>query len=386
MKKYKTSILIPDGESHNMLLYVVNCLSYVKGLEIYVMSSRKNNPMRYSRHIKGYTYYTKTNSDLNWINNINKEIEKHNIDVVMPIFEIGIKRLIEYRSKILQENKLGLLPTLASFNTAINKGLLSKYLEANDILGPKTVIIASNAGLDKVNDLSFPVIIKPVEGFGGGQGIDVFSTVEDLKNHFINNDFNYVNIVQEYIIGYDIDCSVLCRDGDILAFTIQKGNMIGENQLAPQFGLSFLYEEELYNIVEKLMKSLDWNGVAHVDMRYDQNTKQFKVIEVNTRFWASLDASLIAGVNFPHLYCLSSIGNVFQKPQYEFVKYLSLKGLIKKIKKDIKFIFKINFILNNTPFKFALKDPIPMIYKFISRTKVILISKFIKRFKKKNQP
>ena len=234
-----------------------------------------------------------------------------------------------------------------------------------------------------MNDLNFPVIIKPLEGFGGGQGIDVFNTVEGFKDHFINNNFNYVNIVQEYIIGYDIDCSVLCRDGDILAFTIQKGNMIGKSQFTPQFGLRFLYEEELYNVVEKLMKSFGWNGVAHIDMRYDQNTKQFKVIEVNTRFWMSLDASLIAGVNFPHLYCLSSMENIFQKPQYKFVKYLSLRGVIKKIKKDITFIFKMNFILNNTPLKFALKDPIPIIYKLITIIKDALISKFIKRLKKK---
>ena len=69
--------------------------------------------------------------------------------------------------------------------------------------------------------------------------------------------------------------------------------------------------------------------------------KEFKVIEINTRFWVSLDASLIAGVNFPYLYCLSSMESLFQKPQYNFVEYLNLKGLIKRIKQDMKFVFKI---------------------------------------------
>lgn len=369
------SILIPDGESH-ILLYVINCLSDVKGLSVYVMSNQKNNPMRYSRHIKGFSYYQKTSSHLDWISNINEEVEKNNIDVVMPIFETGIKTLIEHRSKIVHQEKLGLLPSLTNFNRAINKGLLSEHLDTNNISGPKSIIIASYNELNKVNRLNFPVIIKPLEGFGGGQGISVFNTIEDLKEHFTINGFNYANIVQEYIVGYDIDCSVLCKGGNILAFTIQKGNMLGNNQFAPQFGLSFLYEQELYNVVEKLIKSLEWNGVAHIDMRYDQNTKQFHVIEVNTRFWMSLDASLIAGVNFPYLYCLSSMGITFQKPQYKYVDYLNLKGVIKTIKKDIKFMFRINFILNNTPLKFALKDPKPMIYKFITRTRNILISRF----------
>ena len=73
MKKQKISILIPDGESH-ILLYVVNCLSNIKGLQIYVMSNIKNNPMRYSRYIKGFSFYKKTDSNIDWINNINKEI------------------------------------------------------------------------------------------------------------------------------------------------------------------------------------------------------------------------------------------------------------------------------------------------------------------------
>ncbi|MDO5971182.1 ATP-grasp domain-containing protein [Flavivirga aquimarina] len=375
MKKQKKAILIPDGESH-ILLYVINCLAQVKNLKIYVMSNKKHNPMRYSRHIKGFSYYEQTSSDLDWIYNINKEVEKHDIDVIMPIFETGIRILIEHKTKVLHQDRLGLLPSLADFDTAINKGFLSEHLEENRIPGPKSVIVASNTELDRVDALSFPVIIKPMEGFGGGQGISIFNSKEDLKKHFTSHNFNYINIIQEYIEGYDIDCSVLCKNGEILASTIQKGNMIGKSQFTPQFGLLFLYEEALYQVVERLMKSLNWSGVAHIDMRYNQNTKQFNIIEVNTRFWVSLDASLIAGVNFPHLYSLSSIGSVFPKPEYKFVEYLNLKGLVRKIKQNITFLFKVKFILNNTPLKFALLDPLPMVYKYITRTRNILISRF----------
>ncbi len=381
MKKeeQKLSILIPDGE-HPLLLYILNCFSYAKGIEIYVISNKKNNPFRYSRYITEFLYYPKTKSVLDWINNIDREVERYNIDVIMPIFETGIKTLIKYRYKMLYKAKLGLLPSLTNFNTTINKGLLSKHLLANNIPGPKSVIISSSKELDKVNNLKFPVILKPIEGFGGGKGIEVFETQEDFTNYFSNYNFNYLNIVQEYINGYDIDCSVLCSNGDILAFTIQKGNMIGKSQFAPQLGLSFLYEQELYYVVEKLIKSLDWCGVAHIDMRYDQKSEEFKVIEVNPRFWLSLDASLIAGVNFPYLYCLSSMGIIFQKPKYKYVGYLNLRGLIKKIKQDIKFMFKINFILNNTDLKFALKDPLPLVYKFITKIRRIIISRFSYQF------
>lgn len=373
-KKRDISVLIPDGESH-ILIYVVNCLAQQKRVKIYVMSNKKDNPMRYSRYVKCFSYYKKSHSDEEWIHNINKEVRKHNIDVIMPIFEIGIKTLIANKKHIEDISKLGLLPALMSFDTAINKGELAQFLQVNKISGPKSILVSSNKDLSQIDKLNFPVIIKPTEGFGGGQGIIVFQTLESLKNHFLQNGFNYKNIIQEYIVGYDIDCSVLCRDGKILAFTIQKGNMVGKNQFSPQFGLSFTYEEELYKLVKKLMQTLNWNGVAHIDMRYDENTKEFRVIEINTRFWVSLDASLLAGVNFPYLYCLSSMGKTFENPEYKYIQYLNLKGLVKKIKQDVKFIFKIKFILNNTPLKFALKDPLPMVYKYITRTRNILLAK-----------
>ena len=79
-------------------------------------------------------------------------------------------------------------------------------------------------------------------------------------------------------------------------------------------------------ITKKLMKSLNWSGVANIDWRYDENNKVFKIIEINTRFWLSTDASSIAGVNFPYLYCLSSLGNEIKLQKTESISYLSLEG------------------------------------------------------------
>lgn len=86
----------------------MKCLFFVKGVKIYVMSDKKNNPMHYSRYINGISYYSKTNSNLDWIKNINGAIVKYSIDVVMPIHVIGIKKRIEYGSEISYKYKFGL--------------------------------------------------------------------------------------------------------------------------------------------------------------------------------------------------------------------------------------------------------------------------------------
>lgn len=291
----------------------------------------------------------------------------------MPIFEDGIRTLIKHKNSLTEPEKLVHLPSLNFYDTAINKWLLSEHLSKNNILGPKSVLIENKNQINATSiHIRFPVIAKPVDGFGGGQGVQVFETINAFQEYYTANKINYNYILQEYIKGDDMGCNVLCKDGEILVFTMQRGNLWSNNPYVPQIGHEFLYDKNLYTSIKTLMKSLNWSGVACVDIRYDTNTKQFYIIEINTRYWRSLIGSLSSGVNFPYLQLLSSLNLPFENPQYNHIKYLNLKGLINTIKKNPLFLFQLKFIWNNTPLKFAIIDPLPMIYKFISRQRNLI--------------
>jgi predicted ATP-grasp superfamily ATP-dependent carboligase len=367
----KISVLIPDGENY-LLSAVVHGLAQVPGVDVYVMSNARHKSMRFSRYVRKFTFYPKTDSELEWIAYINLEIDKHDIDVVIPVWEIGVKTLVKNKEKIIQKDKLCLLPNLEALTIAINKALLAKHLEIHQLPNPKTIPLDSIEQLEQVVGLKFPVLLKPKEGFGGGHGIRIFNSKKGIEHYLIENKIDYECLLQEYIEGYDIDCSVLCKNGDILAFTIQKGNMMGSRAFSPPIGLDFLYDKELYNVVSRLMKSLNWSGVAHIDMRYDKNDKQFKIIEINSRYWGSLDASILAGVNFPHLHCLASLNRLFSMPGYRFIRYLSMEGILKTIRRNVFSLFRFRFMLNNTSLKFALKDPLPMLHKLFYRSDHLL--------------
>lgn len=53
----------------------------------------------------------------------------------------------------------------------------------------------------------------------------------------------------------------------------------------------------------KLLNSLNWHGVAEVEFKWDEKNKEFKLIEINPKFWASVEAALRAGVNFGYYLC-----------------------------------------------------------------------------------
>lgn len=143
------------------------------------------------------------------------------------------------------------------------------------------------------------MIIKPSLG-GNGRGIHVFmenssSDIEQVKS--IVKDEPY--IAQNLVDGYDIDCSVLCRAGEICQFTIQKVvEHDKNNQFKPSPLIQFVHNQDLFAEVTKLMSALKWDGVAHIDLRFCYQSRRYYVIEINPRFWGSIMGSFAAGVNF----------------------------------------------------------------------------------------
>lgn len=373
-KNQSFSILIPDGEQDLLTGQVLQCLSEAPHVKCYVMSNKKYLSSRFSRYTQHYSFYPET-EDINiWIENINTEVDKYEIQLIMPIYEVGIKNLIQHKKKIKNTVRIVALPSLESFKTARNKVFLAKHLIEYNIPSPKIFHLKSKKGFSR-EQFEFPMIAKPLNESEGGEGIRLFENWTDFETFYNNGSPIEGLLFQKYVKGYDIDCSVLCKNGQIMAFTIQKGNFYGKKKFAPASGLQFLFEPKLFEVVTKLMKTLNWTGVAHVDLRYDYGDGEFKVIEVNTRFWTSLDASLIAGVNFPYLYTLLSLNKDFTVPKYNYISTLNLDGLLNKINQNKMFLTKIRFILNNTSLKFVVKDPLPLLFKLFSRLKYFIVKK-----------
>jgi predicted ATP-grasp superfamily ATP-dependent carboligase len=377
------SVLIPDGES-TLLSNVVYSLSLIKKVKIYVLSSHKgkcfkfslnNNCFKYSRFIDRFIYYS-PKSDEAWIRKIDTVVNDYGIDVIMPIFDVSTKRIIESKHFLVNKSKLVLLPELSDFNKALHKDLLYLHLKSNGLPSPKSIIIDSKVRNEV--ELDYPLIAKPTFGFNGGMGVMYINNEKELAEYWQINNNNENILLQEFIDGYDVTCNVLCCNGEIQAYTMQKTSEDKYCKVAPQYEFVFFEDEALLKLIKSLMKSLNWSGVANIDFRFDKKTQDYKVIEINPRFWLNTEASALAGVNFPYLYYLSSN---HQKVEFNKVKegtFLHLKALMKKLIHNPFFIFKISFVKKHTPLRFILKDPLVLLCKFFWRTNNIIATKVFK--------
>lgn len=72
-------------------------------------------------------------------------------------------------------------------------------------------------------------------------------------------------------------------------------------EVPPSSAAESTYNSELLKLGRKILELLNWHGVAMVEFRRDSATGEFKLIEINPKFWGTLDLAIAAEIDFPHL-------------------------------------------------------------------------------------
>lgn len=322
------------------------------------MTCKKEVAIQYSRYVHHTSFYKKT-TEREWINHINSELKRHSIDVILPVFEHSIRTLSLYRNLLISPEKLGLLPNIEDFDIAVHKWSLAKHLVKHNIPHPKCIQVVSGEKpeTEGLESMSFPLILKPIVGSGGGVGIRIFEERKALISYLKSIENGKEFVLQHVIGGTDFCSNVICENGEILAYTVQKHTLHGNREFAPQLGLQYIDNPVIHETTRKLMKSLNWSGVANLDIRYDAETDVYFIIEVNPRFWGSVEGSMLAGVNFPHLYIKIVLGDDIVTTVCKKQGFFNLKGVLLQVKRRPSYIFKWKWLWNETQFRFVMKDP-----------------------------
>ncbi|MEO8820819.1 MAG: ATP-grasp domain-containing protein [Ginsengibacter sp.] len=362
--KERFSVLIPDGESGHAL-NVLRCLGPMKDVRVFVLSSDPNSIIRFSKYCYKFISFTEKKNNQNRLDAIYDTVKKVKPDVILPVDVNAISLLSANRETLSKVTSVVPLPCLGEFEIANNKGLLSEWLKANLIPCPPTMLFKTDAAgfNEAVSTFSFPALLKPCMGYGG-DGIESIENRDALqillKERTISGEF----VLQSFINGYDIDCSILCEDGKILAYTIQKGIIDGNIRFRRAAGIDLFHDDNTYNIVREVAEKLNWTGIAHIDLRYDAQEDKVKLIEINPRYWGSVMGSYCSGVNFPYLACLAGLKRSIIKSEIKPLRYIQGNAALKSVAKMIlpRNRKEVNIEYS---FKFILIDPVPTIIYFL---------------------
>ena len=134
-------------------------------------------------------------------------------------------------------------------------------------------------------------------------GVELLDAGETPDCEAITERMRHVPIVQEYIPGdEEVGFFAMFDRGEPVA-TFQHRRLRSYSYT----GGASVYREaiddpDLEAAGLSLLEALDWHGPAMVEFKRDERDGSYALIEINPRFWGSLQLAIHAGVDFPYHY------------------------------------------------------------------------------------
>ena len=212
----------------------------------------------------------------------------------------------------------------ASFRALSDKQRLLETARTVGIEIPAQVALsdATAAAAFDASALEFPVVLKPARSVGEFRGSRAKLSVMHAADVAAFRAAcaalpaaAFPLLVQQRIVGPGIGIFVL-RWNDKVHATFAHRRLTEK----PPWGGVSVYRESIAMDQRLLARSLAlveqfrWRGVAMIEYKVDANTGRPFLMEVNGRFWGSLQLAIDAGVDFPRLLAALALGDAAATP------------------------------------------------------------------------
>jgi predicted ATP-grasp superfamily ATP-dependent carboligase len=189
------------------------------------------------------------------------------------------------------------------FKRVSRKPELIDYASKIGIPTPKTVTINEINEMKRLeNFLEFPVVVKPYREKTAFKVkyFDKFEKLHDFCSDFYKEK-KIPLVVQEFIDGIGYGFFSLYNHGKMITcFQHERIQEYPYSGGSSSVAMSY-YDKKMEFLSRKLLDSLNWHGISMVEFKKDKKDGVYYLMEVNAKFWGSLELALTCGVDFPLL-------------------------------------------------------------------------------------
>jgi predicted ATP-grasp superfamily ATP-dependent carboligase len=239
-------------------------------------------------------------------------VRRERPDVVIPVTDVTTHAVCRNQDVLGRFTSLA-VPPFESFELVSNKDSLLDRAKFAGIRTPRTLCVSSADEIDRVrHEIGYPVVIKPLrskvmtESGWTMTNVRYADDEQDLRRELTSKETRRCGpwLIQERIIGPGVGVFGLFDRGELVAEFAHRRL----REKPPSGGVSVLCESMplppgLRSEAARLLGPLGWHGVAMVEYKHDSNTGDFVLMEVNGRFWGSLQLAIDSGIDFPFLAC-----------------------------------------------------------------------------------
>lgn len=368
------NVLVTDAQMRSSLA-VIRSLGK-KGIKVTAGEETRFTTGFFSKYCSNKIVYPNPKKEEErFVENLLNTVKQGDYDVIFPVADNCLKPIIENREELSKYTRIA-LPDNETFMKGYDKGNTLKIAMKNGIPCPETYFSMDELYENREN-LVYPLVVKPRIS-SGSRGLKVCQSFDDLVSSYkeLQEEFGAL-LVQEYIpYGGEMGVYTLFNfEAEPRAVTVQQRIRSYPVSGGPSTLRKTIKNEtskEAIKIGFKLLKAMKWSGVGMVEFRIDGRDGSLNLMEVNSRFWGSLQLSILSGVDFPYLlYKLIMEGDVesvldYQEEVYcrwllpgDILWFINAPNKSQNIKKFLKW---------DTPDDIISKEDIGPTFGFIAAT------------------
>jgi predicted ATP-grasp superfamily ATP-dependent carboligase len=292
-------ILVTDGDYKHTL-------SIVRRLgpehEVYTASVRRFSMGGVSRWTRKNLRCPPVHDGPRYVRWLDEVVRRYGFDQIIPVGGASCSVIAEHRHRWLPATHV-VLPPVETVRAALDKREMIALAERLGIPAPRSAQPASNDDIEAcAESVGFPLVIK---GVGDGSQVAYVSDRADLRERYLDYVARHVAadsstpMLQQQIVGPGFGVFATYQDGRrrrIMAHqrVREYPPSGGDSACAELFADPILLE-----LGERILDALDWHGVAMVEFKKSDEDGRYYLMEVNPKFWGSLDLALAAGCDFP---------------------------------------------------------------------------------------
>jgi predicted ATP-grasp superfamily ATP-dependent carboligase len=314
-------VLITDGNERASLA-VVRALGY-EGVEVVVGTDTPHSLAGRSRYCtREFVYPSPYRNPEGFLSTVAKEVRHSSPDAIYPMAEMSMELIGRHQQEFGGPSVVP-APALELFTTMSDKFALMQLAQRLSIPIPDTVFV-TEGNLEEVETgiKDYPVVVKPARSLVQKGEKWYKTTVHVAKDRQalgqLYKEHHYLqglSLIQHRVVGEGQGVFALMQHGRPAALFAHR--RIRERP--PSGGISVLREsiappQPMTDYALRLLQHVGWHGVAMVEFKIDQASGIPYLMEINGRFWGSLQLAVDAGVNFPYLLLLMAKGRLPSGP------------------------------------------------------------------------
>jgi len=302
------SVLVLDGNEFSTLAIVRSLGRQQLDVTVGAETDHHRPIARYSKYTKDFfSYPNPLNNADKFVDSIIEYLEHHAFDLVIPVTERTSLPLARRRAELERYSRLA-LPEYDVLEFASNKQQTFDLAQAEGIPVPQGIHIDDEQTLHVIAPtLSYPIVIKPSRSVADSSTTRVKLCVQYAFNadQLINIGLGILPhtplILQEYFRGDGVGVEILANHGDILlAFQHRRLHELPLTGGGSCLRESVALDPQLYDYASRLIKRLNWHGVAMLEFKHNPHSGESRLMEINGRFWGSLPVAVDSGADFPY--------------------------------------------------------------------------------------